>query len=876
MMCYRYKLFAFFFTFSLILNVYSQSNINGNVYSTKGGNIEEANIILYNRNNDILEYTTSNEKGFFSFNKRYETGIYTVECTRLGFSKTKQSLIIGTDENKSVHLDLYLEQSIDMILAEVEIKTQKPIIVKKDTIIYNIKSFTNSSDESLESVLSRIEGIKVYENGDISINGKMINKVLIDGKEVSDFGNAIITKSLSPEKVKSVEVRFDEKDNKIKESLLNDEKFLVLDIKLNSDFKKSFFGKQYINVGFQDNFKYGFFSNFFSLNKKINSQYYGENNSLGDNLIKIEQIKNIGKEAFDKIFSLPTDFRDVLKSEGYNEEIYGFNNFTKKDISIVGISQNINLSDKTSCFIGSFNQYNFLKNSSQEILSIDYNPIYKLTSIGKNSDLNSKNKIQIKHTTNLLKINFDINYTYQKSFLLKNTIIDFDNQDQSINNVEKGVYINNKIEYIYSDKIGFLLGVSYVYNNNNRKIDFNIFDNNVLNFLFPENNNIDFYNFHQNIYSNNNSYAQTFKMKYKQNKITHYIGYRGYFDKIDLTKKSNVILFSNANSNYFYKFHSLTYDTNFFIKNLNVVSGNELTLFNFPFENSRKNKYYFQNDLKLLYSSSKSNLSLVFNRKIAAFPLLKIVDGYTFIDDHSVFIPNNHIFPYFNTMYSASYSSKLNSNFDLTIALLKGISNNLNNQLVENLVFNHADQLRSKFFMFSTSIKKTIKKDKLFFILEPEYIDNSEQFYKSDSLTNSKSNNLLIGLKINYIFKNNLFLYYYPKYSSFVRISGLNESDIKFNFITNYLKLKYITSNKKFNFNIDYKQVNFIQKNYIFNNFNFSIEYHRNKTKYFVDFYNLYNSSKFLTQDLYQSLLIEKTNNVFERYVKFGVKFEFN
>jgi hypothetical protein len=264
------KLQIFYIFLLIVSNCFSQTTIKGLVKSIDNKEIENAFVIIYNNTNDnLIEYVSSDENGHFVFTKKFDTNIYRIETSRIGFKKNIQKIAIGTDADKIVDLEIILEISESSILKEVVVTRQKPIIVKKDTIIYDISHFTKKHDESLEEVLAKIEGFKISPNGDIEVNGKTIRKILIDGKEVSDFGNGLLTKSLSPEKVKSVEVRFDEKNNKIKESLLDGEKFVILDIKLKEDVKKSLFGKQQIILGYQKKSKIGGLSNLFSLNKKL-------------------------------------------------------------------------------------------------------------------------------------------------------------------------------------------------------------------------------------------------------------------------------------------------------------------------------------------------------------------------------------------------------------------------------------------------------------------------------------------------------------------------------------------------------------------------------------------------------------------------------
>ncbi|MEC5165472.1 hypothetical protein RCH18_001203 [Flavobacterium sp. PL11] len=354
----------FLIVFTLIsLDTYSQTTIKGTAKDENNSSLAGVNVILY-ENSKIIEYTKSDSIGNFQLEKQLLEGIYLVEGRKFGYKKFNQNIVVGTDTKQLISLEIVLNGSEIIELKEVQIVSKPPIIVKKDTIIYNIDKLKDVYDNNLEQVLAKIQGFKIQANGEIEVNGKIIRKVIIDGKEVSDLGSALLTQTLSPNDIKEIEVRFDEKNNKLKESLLDDGKFAVLDIKLKEDLNKSFFGNIQGNFGYQNNEKFGGYSNLFSLNKKVNIQAFGENTNFGNNKISLAQIRNIGEEANAKIMSLPIDYNEVKKRKGLSDELYGFNNFTQNDNSILGISINYVIDEKTDLFIGSFNNYHFMKNQS--------------------------------------------------------------------------------------------------------------------------------------------------------------------------------------------------------------------------------------------------------------------------------------------------------------------------------------------------------------------------------------------------------------------------------------------------------------------------------------------------------------------------------
>lgn len=856
---------------------WSQSTIKGKISDDSDNSVVENAIILFYNDSDnkILEYTNSNSEGDFRFSKTFSEGIYRLEISKLGYEKSVQKIIIGTDSSKIIETNISLKQK-PFEIEEVSITIESPIIVKKDTIIYNIDRFTDKHDESLEEVLSKIEGFKIQANGDIEVNGKTIQKVLIDGKEVSDFGSALISKSLSPEKVKSVEVRFDEKNKKIKESLLNDEKFVVLDIKLKEDVNKFFFGKQQITLGYQDNTKIGGLTNLFSLNKKINIQFFAENNNFGKNTIKLSHIRNIGEEASAKMFSLPVDIDDVKQRSGYHDEIYGFNNFTSNDNSIVGLSVNLPLTEKTDLYFGSFNNYNFLRNQFSRNQYFDDFLIGNFSENNFINEYNSKNKLQLKHTSDNFKLSSDVNYVYFDQKLNNSVLDNFDNEF-SKKHYSNNLYFNNSMEYLFSEKLGLSSNFSY------SKEDFDI-----LSTLFTTNTDVNDYlglneNFRQNNFNTQSVLNNSLGITYKSEVFgTHSVGYKYHSNILENEKESNSNDFNANFQKYTSESHSITYNTSYSMGKLYLNLGLEYSFFEFPFEENnnyfQKNDTYFQYRFNANYDFDNfTNLSFLTSKNIDVFPLQKTTFGNVLMDFQTVFQTNQSIEPYYNTTYSLVFNKVFRKKAELTIAYLRGISENLNSQSFDNnLVFLQSNQLSSDYHAFSTSYKSRFSRN-FTFVLEPEFIINSSEYILNNRVEHTTAYRFLNGLKLNYNFNDRISIIYYPKYSHFIFENSIVSSQKNtFNFLTNYLGISSFFLEKKLMTQLSYKQVNFFQNKSNFNNFDIDVVYKTKKFRYFVAFSNIFNSEKFITQDLNQSLLNVNNNQVFGRYVNFGFEFKIN
>lgn len=93
----------------------------------------------------------------------------------------------------------------EISLREISIKA--PLIrTKGDTLIYNVKSFRGAEDRHLEDVLRKLPGVRVAENGAVSVQGKAVNKFYIEGMDLMGTSYNQATRNMPIDAVASIEV----------------------------------------------------------------------------------------------------------------------------------------------------------------------------------------------------------------------------------------------------------------------------------------------------------------------------------------------------------------------------------------------------------------------------------------------------------------------------------------------------------------------------------------------------------------------------------------------------------------------------------------------------------------------------------------------
>ncbi len=375
--------------------------------------IAYAQVVLYRyKTTEVAAFAVSDETGSYQLKlSDNQTVAFTLKTNSLTHENIEKDVYITiTRAAQRFEVNLALKAKT-LSLPGLEV-TEKlpPLIVKKDTIIYTTEYWTDNSDQSLEEVLAKIPGFEILSDGEIKVNGKQVNKVLIDGEEITDGGARLITRNLDPNKVKSVEVRFDEENTKYKRSLLSTNDFVVLDIKLKDDFKKSLFSRAQVNVGAQERVYPGGVMKIFSLTD-VKMLVLGEWDEFGDETILISDIKNLGAEEFSKIVSTPADYQQLLENPYFAEEVWGFKEFTRKRVGSLGATGKITISPTLDLFIGSYNNTLLSKAQKEVAQSVITTPsnVFGFQEAQITRLDQSKNKLELRFDKTNLKLRYNIN-----------------------------------------------------------------------------------------------------------------------------------------------------------------------------------------------------------------------------------------------------------------------------------------------------------------------------------------------------------------------------------------------------------------------------------------------------------------------------------
>lgn len=281
----------------------------GYVSDPKGVGLEMANVMAVNQATKGMDgYSITNDKGKFQLSLK-PNSTYTIKISYIGYSALEETVVTTTENINKIFT---LQEGVE--LEGVEIVHEMPVSIKGDTIVYNADSFTTGTERKLEDVLKKMPGIEVNADGEIEVEGKKVQKLMVEGKDFFDGDTKLGVKNIPADAIDKVQVLRNYNENSILKGVENNQDNIAMNIKLKDGKKNFWFGDMTAGIGV------GHKEERYLVNPKL--FYYSPKYSI--NLIT--NFNNIGE--------LPLTIQDYFKFTG------GFRSMMAKGGSSFNVSSN--------------------------------------------------------------------------------------------------------------------------------------------------------------------------------------------------------------------------------------------------------------------------------------------------------------------------------------------------------------------------------------------------------------------------------------------------------------------------------------------------------------------------------------------------------
>jgi len=279
------------FLLLLVVNMtFAQIKFKGVVKDSIGDVLELANVIAINQETKALEsYAITNEKGDFTL-ALGKNGTYKIQISYIGM-KSFEEVIATSDVDISQDFILKPDNALDV----VEVTYKMPVLIQGDTIVYNADSFKNGTERKLEDVLEKLPGVEINEAGQIEIEGKVVNKLMVNGKDFFDGDTKIATKNIPSNAVDKIQVLRNYSEVSQLSGVSNNQDNFAINIKLKEGKENFWFGNVTAGSGSApDEELYLFQPKLFYYSPKFTINVIGDLNNTGDVALTSRDIRNLG------------------------------------------------------------------------------------------------------------------------------------------------------------------------------------------------------------------------------------------------------------------------------------------------------------------------------------------------------------------------------------------------------------------------------------------------------------------------------------------------------------------------------------------------------------------------------------------------------
>jgi hypothetical protein len=266
------KFYIFVLTFLVSLGAFAQNNISlkGKVLDGESQTpLEDVTVYVTSaKDSTVIDYTITDKSGAFTLATRKTDKPVIFKISFVGFKVLQKSY----DKGLSGNIDfgaLHLEEAPN-VLGEVQVKSEAPPIrIKNDTLEFNAASFKLRPDANVESLLKQLPGVEIDSDGKITVNGKEVNQILVNGKPFFDKDGKVALQNLPSDIINKVQIT----DTKTKKEELSGEKAssntASINLTIDEDKNKGFFGKVIGGYGSDQRYESSLMMNYFKNKRKI-------------------------------------------------------------------------------------------------------------------------------------------------------------------------------------------------------------------------------------------------------------------------------------------------------------------------------------------------------------------------------------------------------------------------------------------------------------------------------------------------------------------------------------------------------------------------------------------------------------------------------
>ncbi|MCS4226911.1 hypothetical protein M2408_003025 [Sphingobacterium sp. BIGb0165] len=290
---------------------YAQTKVSGVLIdSSRNSVLISATVAVYPENSETVEKVTLTDRyGRFEISELPSDINWKVVFTFQGFEKKEINVRLKPKETKRIgNINMFKK---NVMLETVDIKA--PVTMNGDTIEFNADAFRLDSTAVIGDLLYKLPGITVWGDGKITYKGKVVPRVIVNGKEFFGSDKDIALQNISKNAVEKLQI-YDTRDASAILNNPNDQNF-EMNIVLKEGMEKMIFGA--ISLGFGTSDHHDSNANLNYATRRLQSTVAFSRNNTNKTLNSIEQLL---RSTVYKNISIMSNFEPDMNKYGQSSQ----------------------------------------------------------------------------------------------------------------------------------------------------------------------------------------------------------------------------------------------------------------------------------------------------------------------------------------------------------------------------------------------------------------------------------------------------------------------------------------------------------------------------------------------------------------------------
>ena len=209
------------------------------------------------KDSTVVDTTTVSTRHNYNIESTYawlhitEPGEYIVRCEGKGYETTynywKVDKLYKHENYIEIKNPWYVRcakktRNKDIQLGEAVVKASRiKFYYKGDTIVYNADAFELAEGSMLDALIKQLPGVELKEGGEITVQGRRVDELLINGKDFLNSDRKAMLNNLPTYMVKNIKV-FEKTTREMEVMGDTINKLLAMDVRLKKEYTRTFVG----------------------------------------------------------------------------------------------------------------------------------------------------------------------------------------------------------------------------------------------------------------------------------------------------------------------------------------------------------------------------------------------------------------------------------------------------------------------------------------------------------------------------------------------------------------------------------------------------------------------------------------------------------